>query len=470
MSNELDLTILKNLVTNKKHALDFINECDTRIFNPDVWHFANIVVSYVRTYKDVPTLRVMEEKLSKGGGNDKLLENIKKIWDQIERIAIKDSEYKFELEKIKKRFAEKQITTMQEVLAKQESGAMDVSKAMAEMQKTIQTIKGMNEAKTYERKTLRNAVAAFTEKFNAKRTNPKVDVGLMTGYSFFDFSTNGIKPADFVIIAGESGFGKSLFLMNMAIQTWLQSNTTDMTSDFKEGKNMVYFSLEMPYEDCFNRLLSRLSGVPSRKLDNPNLYPLEPEEFQKVKESLQFIKNYPYEFEIVDIADACANDLDLILNDIQYNIDAIFVDYLGIMRPNEKGEEQDWLKQGVIAYETRAIARKRNLPIFSAVQLNRKSQSKDSAENIGLSRLARSATIATHATQVIQIENRVNEENFPDFIYHLIKNRKGPKGKGRLIKNLGCATLLDEVTQEDQTSFEMHDPDDISEKVELLDI
>ena len=108
--------------------------------------------------------------------------------------------------------------------------------------------------------------------------------------------------------------------------------------------------------------------------------------------------------------------------------------------------------------------------MFSAVQLNRKAQAKDSAENIGLNRLARSATIATHATQVIQIENRVNEENFPDFIYHLIKNRKGPKGKGRLIKNLACATLLDEVTQQDQTTFEAYDPDDISGKIELLDI
>jgi replicative DNA helicase len=470
MSNELDLTILKNLITNKKHALDFINECDTRIFNTDVWNFANIVVSYVRTYKDVPTLRVIEEKLSKGGGNDKLVESVRKVWDQLDRIAVKESEYKFELEKIKKRFAEKQITLMQEMLSKQESGTMDVSKAIAEMQKTIQTIKGMNEAKTYERKTLRNNVAAFQEKFNAKRTDPQVDVGLKTGYSFFDYSTNGIKPADFVIIAGESGFGKSLFLMNMAVQSWLQGNTIDMTSHFKEGRNIVYFSLEMPYEDCFNRLLSRLSGVASRKLDNPNLYPLEPEEFVKVREALKFIKEYPYEFEIVDIADASANDLDLILNDIQYSIDAIFVDYLGIMKPNEKGEEQDWLKQGIIAYETRGIARKRNLPIFSAVQLNRKAQSKDSAENIGLSRLARSATIATHATQVIQIENRVNEENFPDFIYHLIKNRKGPKGKGRLIKNLACATLLDEVSEQDTTTFEMRDIDDISEKIELLEI
>ena len=323
MSSELDLTILKNLISSKKNALDFVNECDTRVFTPEVWNFANIVVSYIRTYKDVPTLRVIEERLAKGGGNDRLVESVRKTWDQLDRIAVKESEYRYELEKIKKRFAEKQIASLQEKLATAQPGEMDVKKLMDEMQKTMQTVRSMNEAKTYERKTLRNNVTIFQEMFNAKRQNPKIDTGLMTGYSYFDFATNGVKAADLVIIAGESGFGKSLFLMNMAVQVWMQGNTIDDLSNFKEGKNVVYFSLEMPYEDCFNRLLSRLSGVPSRKLDNPNLYPLEPEEFQKVKQALRFLREYPYEFEIVDIADACANDLDLILNDIQYHINAV---------------------------------------------------------------------------------------------------------------------------------------------------
>jgi replicative DNA helicase len=467
MSQELDLTILKTLISDKKHALEFVHECDTKVFSSELWNFANIVVSYLRTYKEIPTLRVIEEKLAKGN-NAKMLEQVHKTWDQLSAIQVNENEYKFDLEKIKKRYAEKQLTAVKEALSKQEPGAMDVTKSMAEMQKAIQSIKGLTETKGYDRKTIRNHRAPFIEKFNAKKTNPKIDAGLMTGYSFFDFSTNGIKAADFVLIAGESGFGKSMLLNNMAVQTWMQGNTIDMTSGFTEGKNIVYFSLEMPYEDCFNRVLSRLSGVPSRKIDEPS--GITKEEAAKIQQALSFIKEYPYEFEIIDIVDACANDIDLILNDINYHIDAGFIDYLGIMKPNEKGEEQDWLKQGIIAYETRGIARRRSLPLFSAVQLNRKSQAKDSSESIGLSRLARSATIATHATHVIQIENRPNEENFPDFLYHLIKNRKGPKGKGRLIKNLACATLLDEAMDQDKTFFEMRDPDDISEKIELLDI
>lgn len=475
MSNELDLVILKHIVSNKKRALEFVSECDTKIFSPECWNFANIICSYIRTIKEIPTLRVMEDKYSKDK-DKKLLEAIKKIWIQLDGIAVDDREYKHDLDRIKTRFSEGKISEVQEMLSRQEAGKMDISKALSDMQKTIQTIRGVDESKNHERRTLRNAIPLFQEKFNAKRTNPNLDVGLKTGYSFFDFATNGVKPADFILIAGESGFGKSLLLMNFAVQIWMQQNTVDNLSSFKDGKNIVYFSLEMPYDDCFGRLLSRLSGVPSRKIDNPYLYPLEPDEFKKLKQALNFIKEYPYEFEIVDIADATANELDMILNDIQYNIDALFIDYLGIMKPNERTDEADWLKQGVIAYETRAIARKRRLPIFSAVQLNRKAQAKDSAENIGLNRLARSATIATHATQVLQIESRPGEEKHGDMMVWVIKNRKGPKNKGRLIKNLGCATLLDDKSsaknesEEKFSDYDSRDIDDISGKIELLDI
>lgn len=466
--SELDLSVLKAITTNKKQALDFVNACDTKLFSADVWNFANVVIGYIRSYKEIPTLRVVTERLSKGN-NEKQIESIKKVWENLDKIVVDEREFQHDLEKIKKRFAEKQISSLKDSFSKIDPGSMDIKKAVADMQKTVQEISSITQSKSFDRRTLKEHLPLFVEKFNTKRLHPKIDEGMKVGYSFFDFATNGVKPADFIIIAGESGFGKSLLLNNMAVQSWMQSNTIDTpTEQLTAGKNIVYFSLEMPYEDCFNRLLSRLSGVPSRRIETPS--ELDREELAKIRKSLDFISRFPSKFEIIDIADACANDIEALLNDTQFDFDAIFIDYLGIMKPNEHSDEADWLKQGVIAYETRAIARKFKLPLFSAVQLNRKSNAKDPADNIGLSRLARSATIATHATTVIQIENRPNEENFPDFIYHIIKNRKGLKGKGKLIKNLACATLLDETSGEDPTVFEMRNVDDISEKIELLDL
>src|SRR5678815_5686154 len=89
MSNDLDLVILKTLVTNKKHALDFANECDTKLFSTETWNFANLAVGYIRTYKELPTQRVMVEKLSKGG-NDKLIDYVKKVWGQLDTVNYND--------------------------------------------------------------------------------------------------------------------------------------------------------------------------------------------------------------------------------------------------------------------------------------------------------------------------------------------------------------------------------------------
>jgi replicative DNA helicase len=469
--NTLDLSVLKYIISNKKIGLEFVNENDANIFSPECWNFAKLITGYIKTSKELPTLRVITEKLAKSN-NEKQIESIKAIWIELDKIIVDEKEYKHDLGKLKERFAENQFISANKLLNKLEPGKIDISKTVSDLQKTIQNIKGLDQNKTYESKNVKDYLPTFVDKFNNRKNNPQTESGLMTKYSYLDFATNGLKPADFVVVAGESGFGKSLFLQNLSCQVWLQNNKVGVGgSQMTGGKNIIYFSLEMPYEDCFNRLISRLAGVPSRKIENADLNKTE---MAKVKLCLDFIKQYPYNFKIVDIMDATANDLETVLIDTNENFDAIFIDYLGIMRPNQKSEEQDWLKQGIIAYEIRAIARKYKLPIFSAVQLNRKA--KESTETIGLHRLARSATIATHATHIIQIENRAQEESHIDFIYHFIKNRKGPKGKGMLIKDLACATLVDKkddstVEGEDHTydSF-FKDQDDISEEIENLEL
>ena len=472
--NNIDLCILKSITTNKKQAIEFVNENSSSLFSTDYWTFANLIINYIKTYKDVPTLKIISDKLSK---NEKQLENVKKIWQELDSITYDKKEFKHDLEKIKKRYAEKELLSTKNNLAKLESGSIDISKTVSDLQKTIQNIKGLNQSKAYQSKSVKDYLPQFVDKFNAKRDNPNIETGIKTGYAFFDYATNGIKAADFILIAGESGFGKSLLLNNFAIQIWLQNNdpfSDDISSPdfkFKPGKSVIYYSIEMPYEDCFNRFLSRLSGVPSRNIENAIL---SKEDSKKVKKCLDFISKYPYQFKIVDIAEACSNDLEIILTEDDEKFDVAFVDYLGILKTNNPGnEEQDWLKQGVISQELRAIARKFEIPIFSAVQLNRKSNNKEPAENIGLNRLARSATIATHATHVLQIESRTNEEKFFDFVVHIIKNRKGPKNKGILIKNLACGALLDK--KEDDGGVNNYDDlftnqDDISDQIGKLEL
>jgi replicative DNA helicase len=466
--DDLDLNILKVLTTNKKHALDFVSECDPKLFSADTWNFANILFNYLRTYKELPTLRVLTEKLSKGN-NDKLIEHVTKVWAQLERLNYNDKEYKHDLERIKKRFAEKQILSAEELLSRFRNGNIDAARAIVEMQRTVQTVKALNQVRAYERRTLKDAVPIFREEYNAKLENPTFDKGVMTGYSYLDQVTDGLRPGELLLIGGESGSGKSMLLMNMALQIWLQNNTIDMDEgQFVGGHNVLYFSLEMPFKPCLHRVLARLSSNPSRSIRSAKL---NQPEADKLKKALRFINKYPHQFEIVDIPrGATMESMELIYEDIKAHYDPkiIVIDYLGLM-DYDGGDMEDWLKLGKIAEACHEFSRVHNCIVLSAVQLNR-SKSKEVDDRIGLHRIGRSALIMQNANIALQIETRPNETQYPDMNIHLIKNRDGQQGKFRTIKNLACGSLLDDKVEENSTEFHDYNSDDISGAAALLDI
>lgn len=463
----LDLAIIKTLVTNKKHSLDFSNDCDSKLFSTEMWNFANLVVSYVKTYKEIPTERIMLDKLT--NSNPKQIEYVKKVWSDINSFNYNEKEYKYDLEKLKKRYAEKQISLVKESLLKFEAGNDGVTKAVADMQKACQTIKSLNQTKAYERKTLKEAVPLFVEEYNAKMTDPEFDKGLRTGYSCLDESTDGLRPGELILIGGESGAGKSMLLMNMAIQLWLQNNTLEMDeTKFGPGQHVLYFSLEMPFKPCLNRVLSRMSGAPSKLIRNAKL---NADDALRLKKTLKFIKKYPFQFEIIDIPrGATMESLEALYEEAKANYDPkiVVIDYLGLMDYSGGGEMEDWLKLGKISEKIHEFARVHNIVALSAVQLNR-AKSKDMEEKIGLHRIGRSALIMQNANIAIQIETRPKEKEYPDMNYHLIKNRDGDLSSGKLIKNLACGTLIDDKVEEDPTTFEMRDINDISDKMEFLD-
>jgi len=464
--NSLDLVVLKSLITNKKHALDFANDNDAKIFSPETWNFANAVIGYIKIYKELPTLRVITEKLVKGK-NDKLIENIKTIWSELDKMQINDNEYKHDLEKIKTRFAEKQIINTKDNLSKLDIGSIDINKSVLDLQKTIQTIKSLNQVKSYERKTLKDAVSNFRDEYNAKLENSNFDSGIKTGYSYLDYVTDGLRPGELLLIAGESGSGKSMLLMNMAIQMWLQKNNVDMEeSQFGPGCNVLYFSLEMPFKPCFNRALGRLSNNPTKLIRSAGL---NNEEAAKLKKVLKFFGKYPYQFEIVDVPrGATMESLEIIYEEAKtlYDPQIVVIDYLGLME-YEGTDTEDWLKLGKISALCHEFARAHNVIVLSAVQLNR-SKAKTEEDRIGMHRIGRSAMIMHNANIALQINKRENENKYPDMEYFVIKCRDGELGKGHVIKDFKSGSLLDINNQDgysDPTSA-----DDISAKIEILGI
>jgi len=484
--SSLDLAILKTLITNKKHAIDFATECDAKLFSVDLWNFSKVIVDYVKVFKEVPTLRVIQDRMAKTG-NKTFAEYCDTVWKAVDAHPYDEREFKFDLEKIKQRYAEKQLAEIKESLNKSDFEKLDVEKSLQDIQKKVQNIKSLKQTKAYERRTLKDNIALFRDEFNEKLQNPDYGQGIQTGYSFLDSATGGLNPGELVLIGGESGAGKSLLLMNIAIQMWLGTNTLDMRENFRPGNDVLYFSLEMPYKPCFNRVLSRLSKVGSKRIRQPLKKDGRPNmstvDKGKLRNALQFIDKYPHEFEIIDIPRGTTpSKVELLFEEAKekFNPKIIVIDYLGIMDDDsDKEPESDWLKLGTIAGKVHEFGRVHDVIVLSAVQLNRaKSSGKDASadDKVGMHRIGRSGLIMTHANIGIQIESRKNEKDYPEMYYHLIKNRDGEMGKGKLIKDLACGSLIDDPIKEDKNKEEKEieeeftDLDDLTGDVDLLDI
>jgi len=473
---EEDLRILKAITQYSGIAMDIAYKYGDKLFlDYESRIIAKPIIEYIKAYKAVPTKRTIVEAYS---NSPEIAEKLNEFWDELDNVPdYNEPDYSFDLEKLKERYSN---FTFENLKSKIESSDLDEASQIKLIENTLYDIKAINKVNTFTDKTLRENLSDFTKQYAAKAKNPELGKGILTGYSYLDYIKNGLRPADLVIIAGESGTGKSMFLNNLALNMWKQSNTINTKPEnFEKGYNIVYFSLEMPHEDCFRRTMASLADVPDYHLRDAKLTKVEA---QAVKKTCEFIKNYPWQFDIIDVPRGMTvEDLELHFERIKtkYRPDAIFIDYLTLMA--DISDDSDWLKMGEMASRVHEFARYCEIPVITAVQLNRLplaeqgNKKENEAKRIGMHRIGRSALIATHATLIIQIEDRrINEENLCDFKYHVVKNRYGESGKhASITKNFSHCSIKDvqyDVNLQNDYTFSDDISEDVSDIMGSLDI
>ncbi|MDP2685256.1 MAG: DnaB-like helicase C-terminal domain-containing protein [bacterium] len=436
-----DIRLLKALVSDEHAARELANVYDANLFVGDARMFAEKAIKYFKIYSQLPTRRVMS-----GDVDDCTLEKFDQIWNLLASAPYQPSEFEYDLDKIKERFTKLQIIKLKDVLIDDidcNSNRLEfvLKTVRANLDYTDKIRRGKEQA--YIQKTLKEYMPEFREEFIKKTKDPELGRGVFTGYSYIDYITNGLRPSDMLIIGGETGAGKSMLLANMAKQMWMQNNTIDQKSNFTKGYNILYFSLEMPYAQCARRTLSSMADIATYALRDCQIS--DPVQLGKLADAANFIKNYPYEFEVVDIPRGVT------IHQIEERFlesvargkmpEIVIVDYLGLM--DDTGEDgDDWLRLGKIAGKLHEFGRMYNVIVLTAVQLNRP-KTKDPRDAIGMHRIGRSSQIMHHATIGVQILTRENEDSYADLEYHVIKNRDGEMGSHNIKKKFKTATLVD---------------------------
>ena len=458
--NDLDLSILKTILTNRKYALEFAHDCNEKLFDPSVWRFAKLVIEYIKSFKDIPTKRVLIERIDPAK-NKAFAEHSSQLFDRVMSFNYDDKEYKHDLEKLKKRYSEKLIVGLKESIG--DLDKIDLKKSVSDIQSALNNIKNVNKIGSYKKGTLKEYADDFKNTYNNKMRDPNYGTGIRTGYDFIDNTNLGLRSGELIVFAGITSSGKSLLLMNSAIQMWLGANDISMTSNFNTGSNVLLFSLEMNYEDYMQRAIARIAMVPQKNIRDANL---DDEQKARVGMSFKFIKNYNKNFTVIDLPrKATPEALENMIDDYatQYGKpDVVVIDYLNLMSVDSDATD-DWLMQAQISEGVHELARAKETIVLSAVQLNPKGGGKDGS--FGIKDLRRATQIADNVDMLIVINTRPNEKHCPDFSVEMVKNRRGELASGKLKKHMECCALLNDVYIEGDGK---KDPEDISDKINKI--
>ena len=239
--------------------------------------------------------------------------------------------------------------------------------------------------------------------------------GLATHFVDLDNTLAGLQDGNLVIIAARPSMGKSSLALNIS------------TSAAKEGKTVVFFSLEMTKEELVQRVLFSEAKVASGDARKGQL---GPEKWSRVVEAASKVNSMPLYFDdasVITVTDIRAKSRRL---KASKNLDLIVVDYIQLMQGNSGDNRQQEIAE--ISRNLKGLARELKVPIIALSQLNRAAEARED-KRPRLGDLRESGAIEQDADIVMMIYrddyyNPATEKPGVAEI-NIVKNRSGSTGK-----------------------------------------
>jgi len=272
--------------------------------------------------------------------------------------------------------------------------------------KTSELKKNTSAIRDIDATDLDSAVAYFEKIQQQKLTG---QVGIKTGLPGFDnYLPSGIMPGQLGVFLAYPGIGKSWLALYFAVQAW------------KQGKSPLVISLEMSETEVRNRVFAIMGeGVWShRKLSNGEV-------------ELDMLKNWHAnkvagkpEFHIISNDNGGEVNPSVVRGKIdQYKPDFVIVDYLQLMSPNQKSENET-VRMKNLSRELKLMAISEEVPII-AISSATPDDVKDLSSAPTLGQTAWSRQIAYDADWVMAL-GRATNSDIIECVFR--KNRNGFMG------------------------------------------
>ena len=244
--------------------------------------------------------------------------------------------------------------------------------------------------------------------------------GVMTGFTKLDEITNGLHPAELIVVAGRPSMGKTTLVLNILRHVAL-----------KHGKPCGIFSLEVSRSQVVLNLLCSEAYVDAQKVRKYSLSPREWEDLIEAADRLRAAPIYIDDSSTLTPLDVKAKARRL---RARYGCELLVIDYLQLMQTSGADNRQEEISQ--ISRSLKAAARELNIPVIAVSQLSRAVDSRE-GHRPRLSYLRESGAIEQDADLVVLLyreeyydSKKEEAKNKAEVI--VAKQRNGPTGSAHL--------------------------------------
>ncbi len=325
-------------------------------------------------------------------------------------------------------------------------GEKEVDEILDEAERVVFDIAESRTTKTYEHiGAIMHQVFENLEDLRTRNANVlepgAVVSGLPTGLKSLDRQTTGFHKSDLVIVAARPSVGKTAFALTIARNMAVKFNLS-----------IGIFSLEMSKEQLAQRLLCTESRVDLHKLRTGFL---TNEEWDRLTVGASVL--YKANLIVDDEPSLDPRTLRAKARRMkrEYNIDAIFIDYLQLMHLRGGGSESRQQEISEISRSLKLLSRELNIVVVALSQLSRAVEARED-KRPRLSDLRESGAIEQDADTVLFIyrdeyykkSDRIHEPHEAEII--IGKQRNGPIGTVVLMFEPKTASFyeIEQVTRE----------------------
>lgn len=268
------------------------------------------------------------------------------------------------------------------------------------------------------------------------------------------YTSGGFKPEQLITVGARTGVGKTVVATNCTSEAC------------RNGKSVLFFSLEMSSPELIKRLVATEADVPLSVIKPRS--DRDEETKSKLQKAFDVIKKW--KIDIVDDADMTIEKIKAKAAEkaqSEDGLDMIVIDYLQLISARGGRSRQEEVAE--ISRSCKMMAKQLKVPVMVLVQLNR--ETKDDEDRLpSKADIRESAAIAADSDIILIIDRKYRSESTsPKATFILDKNRGGPADKHFQVSAVLAKNMFIDEPKEESNTQGFGKEEDVKSETSLIE-